>query len=194
MSEPRLLKLSAFLSPKRVAGQWQFDRYRSVLRDCDKRAMAQLKLARHQFLKPLLYAVTGATAIGRSLGLLLVSLPFLASLIVIFAAIDWGVKKYLKYDIWRIITDPEYFRVFLSDAAPGIYVVIVAFVLSTLAEKMIRGSGRWAGLIQQVLKGPMSLITGLVLRVVLPAVFAIPVILYVHTIDRYFVKVMGKLE
>jgi len=194
MSEPRLLKLSAFLSPQRVAGQWQFDRYRSVLRDCDKRAMAQLKLARHQFLKPLLYAATGATAIGRSLGLLLVSLPFLASLIVIFAAIDWGVKKYLKYDIWRIITDPEYFRVFLSDAAPGIYVVIVAFVLSTLAEKMIRGSGRWAGLIQQVLKGPMSLITGLVLRVVLPAVFAIPVILYVHTIDRYFVKVMGKLE
>lgn len=195
MSEPRLLALSAFLSAKRATGRWQFDRYRSVLRDGEERAMIQLGLARNRFFKPLLYAVTGgATDIGKSLGLLLVSLPFVASLLAIFAAIDWAVEKTFHYDILRIITDPDSFQAFLSDAAPGIYFVVVAFVLSTLAEKLIRGSGRWAGLIQKVLKGPMSLITGLVLRVLLPAVFAIPVILYVHTIDRYFIKVMGKLQ
>jgi len=40
----------------------------------------------------------------------------------------------------------------------------------------------------------MSLISGLVVRIVLPAIFAIPVILYVLTVDRYFIKVMGKLD
>jgi len=195
MSEPRLLKLSAFLSPQRLGGTWRFERYRSVVRDGEERAMAQLELARHRFFKPLLYAVTGTTDFGKSLGLLLVSLPFVASLIAIFAVIDWAVKEFLHHDLWKIITSPEYFQAFLSDAAVAIYFIVLAFVVSTLAEKFIRGGGKWVGWIQKyVLKGPMSLITTLALRVVLPAVFALPVILYVHTIDRYFIKVMGKLK
>jgi len=40
----------------------------------------------------------------------------------------------------------------------------------------------------------MSLISNLVVRVVLPATFAIPIVVYVYTVDRYFIKVMGKLE
>jgi len=194
MSEPRLLRLRTFLSPKPVTGRWQFDRYRSVLKIGDKRAIAQLDLGRHRFFKPFLYAVKGATDLSKSIGLLLVSLPVLASLIAIFAIIDWAVKTYLGIDIWKIIIDRESFQAFLSDTAPSIYFILVAFVLSQIAEKMIRGSGRWAGLIQNVLKSPMSLISGLVLRVVLPAIFAIPVSLYVHTVDRYFIKVMGKLD
>jgi NTE family protein len=78
--------------------------------------------------------------------------------------------------------------------APAIYVIIVSFVISKVADMLIRGSGKWAQWIQKLLKGPMSLISGFFIRGLLPAIFAIPIIIYVHTIDRYFIKVMGKLN
>jgi len=194
MSEPRLLKLNEFLSKERVTGHWQFDRYRSVLRSGDKRAMTQLDIGRNRFFKPLLYVVRGAASISKSLGLLLVSLPLIVTLIAIFAILDWVLKTYLSIDTWRVITDKTEFQEFLSSAAPSIYFILVVFVLSKFAERVIRGSGRWASLIQKVLKAPMLLVRDLVLRIVLPAIFAIPVWLYVHTVGRYFVRVMGKLD
>ena len=48
--------------------------------------------------------------------------------------------------------------------------------------------------LQKALKGPMAIISGIVIRVLLPAIFAIPIIVYIYTIDRYFIKVMGKLD
>jgi NTE family protein len=40
----------------------------------------------------------------------------------------------------------------------------------------------------------MSLISGFFVRALLPVVFAVPVIIYVYTIDRYFITQMGKLD
>lgn len=194
MSEPRLVKLSEFLATGRVSGQWRFDRYRSVLRTGDKRAVTQLDIGSQRFFKPLLYVVRGATTLWKSLGLILVSVPLVASLVVIFAIIDWLLKTNLAIDVWKIITDKGTFQAFLSHAAPSIYVFLIALVLSSIAEHLIRGSGRLASLIQKILKGPMSLIIGLVVRIVLPAIFAVPILIYVYTVDRYFIKVMGKLE
>jgi hypothetical protein len=39
----------------------------------------------------------------------------------------------------------------------------------------------------------MALVSALVLRVVLPPVLAIPVLLYL-LVDRYYVRVMGRLD
>ena len=194
MSEPRLMTLTKFLSAKGVKGRWRFDRYRSVLRSGDNRAMTQLNVGQQRFFKPLLYVFKGATSFGRSMGLFVVSVPLVASVIAIVAIIDWFLKTYLSIDLWRIVIDKDAFQAFLWRAAPSLYVILIAFVLSSIAERMIRGSGKWASLIQKVLKGPMSLISDLVVRVVLPAIFAIPVIVYVYTVDRYFIKVMGKLD
>lgn len=194
MSEPRLLMLSEFISPERLTGDWKFNRYRSDLATSDNLAITQLIFGRHRFLKPLLYVIRGAVDIKRSIGLLLVSLPVVASLITIVALVDYLLKTYFGFDLWRIITDKNVFQEFLWSAAPGIYVILVSFVLSKLSGKIIQGSGRWANLILKILKGPMSLITGLVVRIALPVLFAIPIFIYLHSVDRYFIKVMGKLD
>lgn len=193
MSKPRLLRLSAFLSPQQTEGRWKFDRYRAVLRDPGRQARTQLDIGRNRFFKPFLYAVRGASSAAASLGLVLVSLPFLLSLILIVALIDWALKTYVGLDIWKVLTEKDAFQDFMWTAAPGLYVVIVAFALSKVADKVIRGSGSWASWIQTILKGPMAVISAVVVRIVLPPIVAIPVLLYL-LVDRYYVRVMGRLD
>lgn len=194
MSEPRLLKMTQYLSSQPITGSWQFGRYLNPLETGDEQLLKQLVLGRHQFLKPLLYVLNGAASFAKSLGLLLVSLPLIASLIVIFALIDWALKNYAGINIWKILTDIHEFQMFMGDAALFLYAFVLSFILSKIADLMIRGSGKWASKIQKLLKSPMSLIIGFFIRALLPAIFAIPIVIYVYTIDRYFIKVMGKLD
>lgn len=193
MSESRLLRLAAFVAPQRTAGRWTFDRYRAVLRAPGKLALTQLAIARHRFFKPYLYAIRGASSLRASLGLLVVSVPFALSVIAIALLIDWALKTYVGLDLWKILTDREYFQSFMGKAAPAIYALVVAFVLSKIADKVIPGAGDWTGWLQKALKGPMAVISALVLRVVLPPLAAIPVLLYL-LVDRYYIRVMGKLD
>ena len=193
MSKPRLLKMSKYLSAQRLTGNWQFSRYLPALEKGDELALKHLNLGRHQFFKPLLYVVNGATSFGKSLGLLVVSLPLIISLVVIVALIDLALRK-AGIDVGKILTDKEAFQMFMGQAAYSLYVIAISFVLSKLADLVIRGSGKWASKIQKLLKGPMSLIIGIFIRALLPTVFAIPIVIYVYTIDRYFIKVMGKLD
>ena len=194
MSEPQLAAMSQYLSPARTPGEWKFGRYLPALESGNPQAIKQLDLGRHQFLKPYLYMLNGAASVGKSLGLLLVSLPLLISLAVIIGAIDWGLKTYVSIDVWIILTNKEAFQEFMWNIAPAIYVIIVSFVVSKAADLLIRSSGKWARRIQKLLKGPMALITGIVIRALLPVIIAIPVVIYVFTIDRYFINTMGKLD
>lgn len=38
----------------------------------------------------------------------------------------------------------------------------------------------------------MSVISSVVPKMIVPAIFAIPIIIYVYTVDWYFINVMGK--
>ncbi len=197
MSKPRLLKLKDYLAPEPLAGNWQFSRYLPALKNGDAMTLKHLDLGRHQFLKPLLYVFNGATSVAKALGLLVVSIPLIASLIVIFWAIGWALKK-SGIDVYRILADEVERQTFLSEVGPWIYTIVISlilsFILSKLADLLIRGSGKWASRIQKLLKSPMSLITGFFVRALLPVVFSIPIIIYLYTVDRYFIKQMGKLD
>ncbi len=194
MSESRLLKLNDYLAPERIAGNWQFSRYLPALKTGDAMTLKHLDLGRQQFLKPLLYVFNGATSVGKSLGLLVVSIPLIASLIAIFWAIHWALKKYADINVYRILSDVTEFQAFMGEAAYAIYFIVISFILSKLAELLIRGSGKWASRIQKLLKSPMSLISGFFVRALLPVVFSIPIIIYLYTVDRYFIKQMGRLD
>lgn len=193
MSGSRLLRLAAYLAPQRTAGRWTFGRYRAVLQAPGERAMTQLAIAENRFFKPLLYAIRGASSLSASLGLLVASVPFLLSVVAIALLIDWALKTYVGLDLWKVLTDREQFQSFVWKAAPGIYAVLAAYVLSWIADKVIPGAGDWTGWLQKALKGPMAVIGALVLRVVVPPLAAIPVLLYL-LIDRYYIRVMGKLD
>ena len=202
MSAPRLLKMKDYLAPEPLAGNWQFGRYLPALKNGDAMVLKHLELGRHQFLKPLLYVFNGATSLGKGLGLLVVSIPLIASLIAIFWAINFALGKIFRIDLYKILTDAAERQIFLTEVLPElttgvmslILTLILSFVLSKVADLLIRGSGNWASRIQKLLKSPMSLINGFFIRALLPVVFALPIIIYIYTIDRYFIKQMGKLD
>lgn len=196
MSEIRLLKMTRFLSPQPASGKWQFDRYRSDLKTGNKQVLLQLELAKHQFFKPFIYVFSGATGFLKSVGLFVMSLPVIASLVAIIAIFNWVLKTYASIDVFEIATSDELFSQFICDSAPVIYgailALLAAFILSKIADKVIRGSGGVAKKIQRFLKSPMSVISSVVLKMIVPAIFAIPIIIYVYTVDWYFINVMGK--
>lgn len=194
MSESRLLKMKDYLAEQPLSGNWQFSRYLPALKNGDEMALKHLDLGRHQFFKPWLYVFNGATSFGKALGLAAVSIPLILSLVAIFWAIDWALKKYAGINVCKILTDVTEFQAFMGEAALAIYALILSFVLSKLADLLIRGSGKWASKIQKLLKSPMALISGIFIRALLPVVFSIPIIIYLYTIDRYFIRQMGKLD
>ena len=198
MCQTRLLQMKEFLADEPVTGDWQFTRYRPLLKNGDKQVLLHLQLSKHQFLKPFIYAFGGASSFANTLGLLFVSLPVIGSLFLLFFLFDIALKKFLSIDVLKALSNVEEFSRVLSDAAPGIYALIwglvLALLLSKIADHLIRGSGKHISKIQTILKAPLSFISSLVLKIIIPAIFALPVFLYIHTIDRYFIKVMAKLD
>ena len=195
MSKPELLKLAPYASSSPLHGNWQFSQYLVELKAGDPETLKQLKLGHYKFLKPLMYVLKGATNIKQAMGLLIVSLPAILSLFLIFFGIhlilvDTGIN------MWKIITDEKSFQNFMFHSAPAVYsfvvTFLVAFILSRVADLFFRRSGKWINMTYKILKSPMNFVIGLFIRIILPVVFTIPIIIYLYTIDKYFIKTMGK--
>lgn len=194
MSEPRLAKMTKFLADEKLTGDWQFRRYLEGLKQGDETLIKHLELGRHQFLKPFIYACTGTVNLTKAFGLVVISLPLILSLVLIFGLIDWALINFAGINLWHIIINKVEFQQFIGEASIWLYAIMVSFILSKIANLVIRGSGKWMSRIQKVLKAPLSLIVGACIRVALPIIFALPIIIYIVTIDRYFIKVLGKLD
>lgn len=194
MSKPELLKLESYVSSSPLRGNWQFSKYQPRLKGGDLKTLKHLEQGHYQFFKPFMYVLKGIAGIKQSLGLLMVSLPVILSLLVIFFLIHQALENTLGINIWKIITDTESFRGFISRLAPAIYGFLAILILSKTADALLKGTGRWINILFNLLKAPMWLITNLFTRIILPAIFALPIIIYLYTVDRYFVKKMGKLE
>lgn len=192
MSKPELLKLKSYVSSAYLQGSWQFSQYQPLLKAGDPKTLNQLKQGRYRFFKPLMYVIKSATGFKQSLGLILVSVPVILSLALIFLLVHSLLESMLDINIWKIISDQESFQQFMFKAAPTIYLFLALFILSKAADALLRGTGKWINIFYQILKSPMRLIAGLFTRLILPLVFAIPIIIYLYTIDRYFIKAMGK--
>lgn len=192
MSKSELPKLKPFVSSKPSEGNWQFSQYQSQLKAGNPKTLNLLELSRYRFFKPLMYVIKGAAGARQSLGLVIVSLPVILSLLLIFFLIHYLLENMLDINIWNIITDPEDFQQFMFKASPAIYLFLVLFVLSKIADVLFKGSGRWIKVFYYILKSPMRLIAGFFVRFILPVVFSIPINIYLYTIDKYFIKAMGK--
>lgn len=192
MSKSELMKLKSYVSSQSLQGNWQFSQYQPLLKAGDPKTLNQLEQGRYRFFKPLMYAIKGASDIKQSLGLVIVSLPVILSLFLIFFVIHYFLESMLDINVWKIITDPESFQQFMFKIAPALYLFLVLFILSKIADALLKGSGKWINIFYNVLKSPMKLITGLFVRLIMPVVFAIPICIYLCTIDRYFIKIMGK--
>lgn len=195
MSEKRLKTLpNKYLSTETKTDKWFFKPYIEILASNDKMVLKHIEIASNRAFKPLIHMIKGTMGLGQSLSLLLVSVPVIALLVLILFWINKGLSLLMPYSIWQIITDQDCFQQFLNDAAPYLYGLLVAFVISILADKLIKSSGKWLVRLKKLIKSPMSLITGVLIRFLLPAIFALPIILYIYTIDWFFVNRIGKLK
>ncbi|WP_082110475.1 patatin-like phospholipase family protein [Nitrosomonas communis] len=192
MSKPELLKLKPYVSSQPLQANWQFSQYQPMLKAGDPEILNQLEQGRYRIFKPLMYVIKGATGMMQSLGLILVSLPVMLSLVLIFFLVHYFLESMLDINIWKIISDPKSFQQFMFDMAPALYLFLVVVILSKIADLLLKGTGKWITIFYKILKSPMKFITGLFTRLIFPLIFAIPIIIYLHTVDRYFIRTMGK--
>lgn len=193
MSESRLLKLpEIYQSKRKLKGKWGFETYIKKISHKDELTHKHLEVGSNMFFKPLFHLFKSTLNLRQYFTLILVSLPVLALLAVIFYGIDYGVQQYFNISVWRIITDQATFSQFVSDIAPIIYGLIITFVISIVASKMVKGCGKWVTLIRKSIQSPVSLVVGFVMRFLLPVIFSIPIRLYLSTIDKYLINSIGK--
>jgi len=195
MSENRLLKLpSMYQSKSTLQGDWGFKRYIDKISKKDELIHKHLEVGSNLFFKPLFHVFKGALSAQQILKLLVVSLPVLISVFVIFYGINWGLNKMFDFNLWHILTNAEAFQQFMTNIAPFLYDYLVIIIISIVASKMVKGSGKWVTYIRKLIKSPISIPVGLMVRVILPFIFALPVFLYLHTIDKFFVNSIGKIR
>ncbi len=196
MSQSALLKLKPYVSSSHLHGNWRFSQYQPGLKAGDSRVLKRLEQGHHKFFKPIIYVLQGIAGTKQSLGLLMVSVPVILSLAIIFFLIYFCIEWGFGVSTWKIVSDQESFQKFALDLVPRIYWFLViftlSFVLSKIADALFKGSGKWVNRLYIVSKGPMWLITNAITRLILPVIFTIPINIYLYTIDRYFIKVMGK--
>lgn len=195
MSESCLLGLpDIYQSKQKSKGDWEFTPYIEKISQKDEMLHKHLDVASKLFFKPLFHVLKGTLNIKQIISLALVSLPVIALLWGIFYMINFGMNKYLGINIWDIITSKHAFQNFIFNIAPELYVLIVTLIASMILSKMVQGSGKWATLIRKLIKSPVSFVVGLAIRIILPAIFALPILLYLYTIDKFFIKSIGKLR
>ena len=195
MSEkPMKESLETYVDPVAHSEKWAFARYAPALAGNDPETRLHLEIASMSFFKPLFHVLYGAAGFARSLGLLIVSVPLALCLLGILYLADLGVRWATGHGIWSIVTDVSVFQEVLGEAAPALYWLIVVFAISALADAVVKGSGKWASRIRKLFKSPMSLIIGAMIRLILPVLFAIPIIVYLYTVDLYFIRVLSRRE
>lgn len=173
---------------------WNYTDYIDKLASNDAVVLKHLQIASQKFLKPYFHMFGSTIGFGRSAGLVLVSLPLLAVLCGIIYGIDLLMAQYYGYSLWEIMSNMESFKGFISTIAPVLYGLLVFKILSVLADQFIEGSGKWVDRIRILFKLPMTVATGVFTWLVLPILGAVPLYLYLLTIDRYYVKVIGRLK
>ncbi len=195
MSESNLLKLPAIYQSKTtLKGQWDFEMYIEKISRKDELIHKHLEVGSNLFFKPVFHLLKSTLSLQQAFTLMLVSLPVLVSLVLMFYGVNYAIQQSFGVNVWQIITDPAVFSQFVSDMALIIYGLMITFAISTVAGKMVKGSGKWMTRIRKIIKSPVSLVGGLAARFLLPVIFSIPILLYLITIDKYLINSIGKVK
>lgn len=168
---------------------WRFSRFYKALDNKNGLILKHLEIASKKFFKPLLHLLSGTLGLGNSIRLILVSLPLLLCLGAIAYGIHLAFISYFGESIFRTLVDHDSFSSFIRQIAWPLYGLLIIYILSALADKFIEGSRKALKWLRWIIKGPAKLITGLFTRFILPFLGAIPVLIYVYTIDRYYIKI-----
>ena len=168
---------------------WRFSRFYNALGNKNGLILKHLKIASKKFFKPLLHLLSGTLGLGNSIRLILVSLPLLLCLVTIVYGIHLAFISYFGESIIQTLVYSDSFSSFIKQIAPALHGLLIVYIFSALADKYIEGSRKALKWLRRIIKGPAKLITGLFTRFILPFLGAIPILIYVYTIDRYYIKI-----
>lgn len=174
--------------------QWNYTYYIDKLANNDELVLKHLQIAGQQFLKPYYHLFKGTLNAGKSIALVLWSLPLVLLLWAYLYGLDWLLIKYYGHSLLSIIIDITVFEQVMSDIARIVYWALFFMLISMLADKVIEGSSRIIYWTRKAVKFPMTVISGIVTRIALPILGFIPVNLYLYTIDKFFVDHIGKIK
>ena len=123
------------------------------------------------------------------------SLPLLAVLAVYLSAIWTGLSLWLDpLTIGDLLTLKQAALDELAVAVlPPVLTALVFYGIAGLANILIKGSGKMVKRIRWLMQIPHKLITGAFRYLIFPLLLWVPIIVYVNTIDRFFVEKLGKL-
>jgi predicted acylesterase/phospholipase RssA len=173
---------------------WNYKVYVDKLANNDAVVRKHLEIASKLFFKPLFHLFGGTLNAQKKLILVLSMIPLAIFFAGLYCGLNLLMLNFYGESLWAIITQKEKFVLFMNALMPGIYSYLVFIIMSFIADKFIEGSAGLAKIIRYVLKFPMMIATSLIIRLILPVLGFIPVWLYLITIDRVFVKKIGKLD
>lgn len=191
MCEKSLLELPAKYRGEQKVQDWSFKPMIDRLEKDDQTVLAHLEVGRHLFFKPLLLA----RRVGGLLQLAIWSLPLLAVLAVYLLTLWTGVGLWLyPVTIGDVLLLEEAALNKLAVAVlPPVLTALVFYGIAGLANILIKGSGKLVKRIRWLMQIPHKLITGAFRYLIFPLLLWVPIIVYVNTIDRFFVEKLGKL-
>ena len=183
MSESELERISKNLEMgERRKSDWRFSRIAKRLADdADETLRKHLDVASHKFAKPFILGISLGGI--KALGLIVVSVVALAALAA-YIGILWYLIEQILPGWLQILLQRLKECLLDAETALGILAVIV---LGLIGEAL----GRWFKRLR-LLRSPAQVAVAAFTRFILPALGAIPVQIYLWTIDRYFVAVLGR--
>ena len=191
MCEKPLLELPEKYRGEKKPRDWSFVPMIDRLEKDDQTVLTHLEVGRHLFFKPLLLA----RQVGGLPQLAIWSVPLLLVLAVYLWALWTGVSLWLEpFTIGDVLTLKQAALEKLSvTVLPPLLVALVFYAIAALADMLIKGSGKLVQRIRWLMQIPHKVVTGAFRYLLFPLLLWVPFIVYVNTIDRFFVEKLGRL-
>ena len=188
MSERPLRALSRIYPITETPHDWRLLSIAAALTQGDERVLTQLQIGKNLAWKPLKLA--WSQGLGSFAGLTLYALP----LTLVFGAYGyvawWGLSAWLApHSALDVATlQPDAVADLLKLVLPPLTVAGLNLALASFAERVVKGSGKLVSWIRKLVSVPQELLSLTLRFLVFPVLICIPFWLYVHTINRYYVK------
>jgi NTE family protein len=183
MSGPELTAIARnFGSEEVVSDSWPFARMGERLSDAFDTALSKhLEVASHKLAKP--YRVGFSVGLAKALGLIGVSIIALVALVA-YLFLIWYLGDLIRPGWLKGLWDFLKGCLLDGDTALGILVTIILGFFSNWVGTAFKAL--------RILRWPPQFVLNMFTKFILPALAALPIVIYLLTIDRYFVRVLGR--
>ncbi|MFV2058411.1 MAG: hypothetical protein ACC707_18255, partial [Thiohalomonadales bacterium] len=181
MCEKGILKLpEQYRNRTKLEYHWTFKQYIPMLKTHSEQLYQHIRIGKEQFFRP--YRLMKIAKFNKSMGLLGVSVPlFLCIAAYIYLAV-LGVNSLLNDEVLMSST--------IVDIVPWLGGLLVWYVVYLFIEKVSQRLARSLQFVRSITRLPIFLVAHLIVPILLYP----PIMIYLHTINWYYINVIGELD